>query len=528
MSMDPHRVSGRAAACIAIALAAAPTVSQAGQESGAALVRAHCSGCHLEQTPGEFQRINTIRKSPEGWVMTLFRMRHNHGLVLSDSQHDALLHHLADTQGLAPSESAAGRFALERRPNAKDLDLGPELAVMCGSCHSLARVALQRRDAGEWLKHMHFHVGQYTSLEYHASARDRPWWQLATQELPAKLAGLFPYQSAAWTEWRQRPVRDLSGAWVVLGHVPGGRDFYGTATISREADGGYAAHYRLTDSGGGALAGSSHALVYTGYEWRGRAELAGRATREVFAAAADGNRISGRWFDADHAEDGGDWIAIRADGPPEVLAVLPRALRTGSQATLTVVGTGLGGSDAPTFGAGTRAVVKRREANLLQAEVAVAADAAPGPRAVTAGGALGQTALAIYRQVDDIEIQPGFGIARVGGGQTAPVTAQFEALGFARLAGGERLALGALTANWSVQPYDKQAKRARDEKFAGRFDGNGRFLPAGAGPNPDREYSGNNAGNLTVLARVKDGERELEGHAHLIVTVQRWNTPPIY
>jgi hypothetical protein len=27
---------------------------------------------------------------------------------------------------------------------------------------------------------------------------------------------------------------------------------------------------------------------------------------------------------------------------------------------------------------------------------------------------------------------------------------------------------------------------------------------------------------------VRDGEQALEGRAHLIVTVQRWNTPPIY
>jgi len=27
---------------------------------------------------------------------------------------------------------------------------------------------------------------------------------------------------------------------------------------------------------------------------------------------------------------------------------------------------------------------------------------------------------------------------------------------------------------------------------------------------------------------VKDGTREVAGRSHLIVTVQRWNTPPIY
>jgi len=31
-----------------------------------------------------------------------------------------------------------------------------------------------------------------------------------------------------------------------------------------------------------------------------------------------------------------------------------------------------------------------------------------------------------------------------------------------------------------------------------------------------------------VIARVLDGTRVVEGQGHLIVTVQRWITPPIY
>ncbi len=60
------------------------------------------------------------------------------------------------------------------------------------------------------------------------------------------------------------------------------------------------------------------------------------------------------------------------------------------------------------------------------------------------------------------------------------------------------------------------------KNIAGHFDGRGCFLPSAAGPNPAREFSGDNVGNLTVLARVQDGGRTVEGHGHLIVTVQRW------
>jgi quinohemoprotein amine dehydrogenase len=150
----------------------------------------------------------------------------------------------------------------------------------------------------------------------------------------------------------------------------------------------------------------------------------------------------------------------------------------------------------------------------------------PGLRVVATGGAEGR--LAIYRQIDQIDVIPAYAIARVGGGRIAPVTAQFEAIAFTRLPSGELLALGPIDAEWSSIPFDAEAKRTEDEKYAGHFDRRGLFLPAGAGPNPAREYSGDNVGNLTVLARAQAGDRTIEGHGHLVVTVQRWNTPPIY
>ena len=500
--------------------------SAAAEESGPTLIRSYCGGCHKEVRPGQFERISVIRKSPEGWVMTLFRMHQVHHLALSDEVHDAILRYLADTQGLAPAEAAPARFALERRPNVKDLDLGPELGVMCGRCHSLARVALQRRDADEWLKHMHFHMGQFPSLEYQASGRDRPWWQIASQQLPAELARRYPLSTPEWSAWQGRARPDLAGRWVVVGHVPGGHDFYGSAEILRDADGSYRARYALSEAGGAAFAGESHAIVYTGYEWRGRASLAGRAVREIYAASEDGARLAGRWFDPEHAEQGGEWSAVRADAAAQVLAVLPQAARVGAATRLTVVGTGFGGDAAPSFGEGTRARILHRDANVIEAVVDVAADAAAGRHTISAGGASGT--LAVYREINQIDVQPGYGIARLGGGRVAPVTAQFEALASTRLPSGELLPLGPVAAEWSTQPFDEEAKRTGDDRYAGRIEPNGRYLPAGAGPNPAREFSGNNVGNLKVVARVGEGQYAVEGNAHLVVTVQRWNTPPIY
>ena len=493
---------------------------------GAELLGTYCSGCHRSHDGG-FDRISSIRKTPEGWTMTLFRMRQVHGVALDEGVRDELVRYLSDTQGLAPSEAAAGRFALERRPNAKDLDAGEEINAMCGRCHSLARSALQRRDEVEWRKLAHTHAGQWPSVEYSASGRDRPWWKIASGPLPGVLAARYPFDSQAWTAWKSRPQASLSGNWVVVGRVPGGRDFYGRARIEADGAGDYKGTYDLTEVGGRAIDGETKAIVYTGFEWRGRADIAGRSVREVYAVSEDGNQISGRWFDPEHAEDGGEWTAIRDTGVSAVLAIMPQAIRTGEAAELTVVGVGLDNAAAElSIGGGIKISDVHRTPVAITARVSVPKDA-PTERVRVAVGTA-ERPLVVYAAVDTVSVVPSYGIARVGGGRVAPVAAQFEAIATARMPNGEEVSLGPVRAEWASVPFDAEATRTEDEKFAGHFDQRGRFYPSGAGPNPLREFSGNNVGNLKIIARVRDGAREVEGAGHLIVTVQRWNTPPIY
>jgi len=527
VSIGALRLSWKHASALAVLLIAATTAGAADAPDGRALVRTYCSGCHLEHD-GAFERVSSIRKTPEGWSMTLFRMHNVHGLALPEDAADAITRYLADTQGLAPAETVTTRFALERRPNAKDLDLGPGLAEMCGRCHSLARVALQRRDADDWVKHMNFHVGQFPSLEYQASGRDRPWWDIASKELPPKLGALFPLHTQAWSDWTKRSHRAPVGRWIVVGHEPGGRDLYGTAVVASDGKDGYTAHYTLRDTAGHMVAGESHALVYTGYEWRGRAVLDGRASREVFALSEDGSRMTGRWFDPDHSEDGGDWKAVRADAPAQVIAVLPRAMKTGATGTVTIVATGAATGATVSLGSGVTTTVTGIEDGAVHATATVSPDAPTGARVVSVGSADAPGAFAVYRKIERIEVQPSFAIARVGGGKVPAVTAQFEALASARDASGMEVPLGPVAANWSAAPFDAEATRTHDEKFGGSLDAGGRYHPAGAGPNPAREFSGNNTANLKIKAEVADGSDRLDGESHLIVTVQRWITTPIY
>ncbi len=515
-----------------LATATASLLHAAEPEPGLKILRTACGGCHVQSAPDHFARISEIRKTPEGWLMTIFRMQHVHKVDLTPSDRDTLVRYLADTQGLAPSEALPARYALERRPNVPDRALPGDLQALCARCHSAARVALQRRDADDWLKHVHWHLAQWPTIEYQQGARDRLWWQQASTEVPVQLGKLFPFHTSAWDDWQRRPRADLGGTWLVHGHEPGRGDFWGSARITRSSDGQYQASYSLDSATGAPLTGDSTAIVYTGYEWRGTATLGGRELREVYALSEDGQTLSGRWFEAQHPEVGADWHAVRTSAAG-IVSISPAAVRRGSTSRVTLLGSGLTGR--VDFGPGIRTRVLARTPYSLAVELRIDSNAAAGYRLVSVGAARAARQFAVFDRVDRLGVTPAYAIARLGGGRIEPVAAQFEATAYRDVAGAngvtEPVSLGVLPVTWSVDPYNDDARLAQDVRFAGEIDASGRFHPAGAGPNPQRKFSGNNAGNLWVTATLAGepaADRPVTARGHLIVTVQRWNTPPIY
>jgi quinohemoprotein amine dehydrogenase len=497
------------------------------------LLRTYCSGCHAEQRPGDFRRISAMRKSPEGWLMTLFRMQQVHHLALPEDARATILKYLSDTEGLAPAESAKGRFALERRPNEPDVAVTDELAAMCGRCHSLARVTLQRRDPDEWLKLIHTHVGQFPTLEYQALARDRFWWETATTELPGKLAQLFPLDTPAWRAWQAGRHASPAGDWIVFGRIPGGGGYYGTLKVSAVGGNEFTATYALRHADGKPMESmNSRVIVYTGYEWRGTSEQGASRRHEVFALSEDGRSLSGRWFDAEHAETGGELTAQRSEGPAAILAVFPPALKTGTTQEVVIVGRKLAGRVS--FGPGTSSSVISRDANAVRVNVAVAPTAAVGMRTLQVGTVETPRMAVIYDRIERLEVRPGLGIARLGGGRVPGVAAQFEAFGYMMTRMGsarsEAVPLGPIQVDWRVEPHGERAAKDNDVQFAGVMRPDGRFEPASAGPNPQRAFSTNNAGDLNVVGELKQAGSgsPVRAQAHLIVTMQRWITPPIY
>ncbi len=495
------------------------------------LIRA-CAGCHAPNSEGALSRIRDMRKTPEGWDMTIVRMGVWHDVKTDANDRKVLVKYLADTQGLAPEETTDYRYLLERRPNVPHTSADEELGVMCARCHSYGRIALQRRDEAEWRKLAHTHLGQFPSAEYQNYGRDRKWWEIARDQMPPKLASLYPLKTAAWEQWKSHKLVDPAGTWRVSGERPGGGRYTGYLKIQSLGHDNFEADYTLSYANGSQVNGQGKAVLYTGYEWRGAGKLGSDEVLSVYALSADGNRLSGRWFLKGAEEIGADLTAVRVkEGESGIVAVEPPFLRAGQKAQVTIYGYGLAGDVKFDKGLDVKRVVKA-EPDQVTVEVQASDKLTPGKRPVNVGKTKAEAAMAVYKTIDAIRVEPEFAIARIGGGEIAPVSAQLQAIAYLNGPDGKAgtkddVRLGTLPAQWAVANFSEVAAAMEDARFAGKISEAGLFIPGPGGPNPVRKFGTDNTGDLKITAKVKDGNQTLAGDGHLIVTVQRWNTPPL-
>ncbi len=501
-------------------------------ESAEEIIGSTCVGCHASEGDQQWSRISHQRKTPEGWLMTIARMQVMHGLQIEEEDRRTLVKYFADNQGLAPSETHGVRYALERRLNTMESFESQQFEEMCARCHSGARVELQRRTAQEWEHLVHFHLGQWPTTEYQSLGRDRDWFEIALEEMVPQLAETLPLDSDAWKEWQQQPEHSVAGDWTLAGHMPGRGSFHARMAVS-EAEG--KDQYEIALEGeyadGKPIKGEGRAIVYTGFEWRANLEIDGENMRQVFALRD--NQLQGRMFYRDHDEVGADVVAAR-DGSESsrILALQPAYVKAGSEAEIDIVGADLQG--APELGDGIELVEVIEESDSLIRIRIRAAAGESGNKNLSVGAAQSK-GLVVYDQIAQVKVVPDYAVARVGGngGSTPKVEARFEAEAWAagqdgKVGTDDDYRIGFVPATWSVEPFNEVAKADDDVRFAGNMDSaTGVFTPAGAGPNPERRMMTNNAGNLIVKAEVKDGDRTLDAEGHMIVTVQRWNNPPI-
>lgn len=503
------------ASSCAFGVTALPALAATGEE----VLQHVCSACHATAADGRMERIDAARKTPEGWDMTVTRMMRNHAVNLTDDERVAVVRHLADTRGLSIAETDGWRYILEREPVATDSGPNDQMTQTCGRCHSYARVALQRRTAEDWAHLVNFHLGQYPTLEYQALARDRDWWGIAQAEIIPFLAKTYPLGDAP------APFSGTAeGQYVLAGRQPGRGDYIATMEIGAGA-GDHPVSMTLTYADGSTASFTGNGRLSGAGEWRASLSDGQVTIRQVFAMQ-EGGKMSGRWFEAARDVIGGRVTGARSDAAATVLAVQPAAVKVGVPTTVRISGPGLAAPTTLPDGV----AVSGSDANGITLTITASA---PGPLSVSLGD---ETAdLLAYTAVDRVSVVPDVTISRVGdGGGPIPKTpAQFEAMGWLNGADGQPateddVALGILPATWSVTDFDAAAAAMEDAKFAGSIDAaTGLFTPAEAGPNPERPMMTNNAGNLKVIATVKDGTTELTGEAHLYATVQRFVDAPI-
>ena len=505
-------------------------------------VRQACASCHPPDDRGRLSRISFRRTTPEGWQQTIRRMVTLNEVDLAPETAREVVRHLANRLGLAPAEALDAAWEAERRADDQPYE-DADVEETCTQCHSMGRVISQRRTEEEWSLLMAMHRGYYPFTDFQAFRRGDPGKgePQAVDRAVAHLSERFPFETAAWSAWSatMRPPR-LAGTWLLRGHAPGRGAVYGQVTIApaagAEDEFTTEAAYVYARSGR-QMERTGRAIVYTGFQWRGRSvpgDPGADELREVMFVERGWRTMRGRWFTGGYDETGIDVTLERLAGAPAVAGVHPPSVEAGTVATVQVHGRGLAASAAAVdFGPGVSVLDVTGTGDRLDVRVRVDADAPPGVRDLVLDQTAANAALTVYDEVHRIEVTPRAGMARVGGIRFPKQFQQFEARAWHHGPDGEPatdddLDLGMVDARWSLEEY-AVTFGDDDLRYVGAVEADGRFVPAVDGPNVERSGSRNNVGDVWVVATwppdAGDGAG-LRGRAHLLVTVPlylRWD-----
>ncbi len=525
----------------------APLQAWGQADAARTILEDRCSGCHVpRQSDGKFDAIEFQRKTPEGWEMTISRMVLTHQVELQAGEARTLVKYLSDLYGLAPAEVAPFQPILARDHTVTSQDVPAALQAGCVQCHSYARTALQGRTAQEWERLIDAKLALLPNIENEtvsAGLLRTFWYDYAKQQAVPYLVKALPFRTDAWTNWQSRPKADYSGEWKVVGHDAGGGGAYvGRLTLTAGEDDRYSGSFRYELSNGLTLSGRTTAIVYTGFQWRGLAQLgegeAQTSHREIFFASEDGTRIKGRRLLTAYGDLALTETWYRSLGPARLLTSIPTALQAGSAPKLKLFGIklppGLRAEDV-SLGAGVSVQsVSQQADDTLVLELTVDPQAEPGRRDVDVRGVSSKLRLAVYKTVDYIRLSPEHGFARPGGGRAPKIFQQFEVDGYTNGADGKKgtaddVKLGRITpVTWQLEEYVKR-NNDDDVKFVGTLDQAGLFTPALDGPNPDRRMLEGNVGDVWVEAwyQPTNAKRSIGARAHLLVMPPRFLFPPI-
>jgi quinohemoprotein amine dehydrogenase len=549
----PAIVGGQQAASPPAAQAAKPDAADEGIAVTSELVKQKCSSCHKADDKGRLTRISFRRTTPEGWEETIKRMVSLNNVKLQPTEARDIVRYLADHHGLAPEEAKPAAFEVERRQIDYKYTADKDTERTCTNCHSMGRVISQRRTKEEWELLIAMHRGYYPLSDFQAfrrigpPPRDQPPPadgrppdnRHPMEKAVAHLSGAFPLMTPEWSAWAatMRPPR-LQGKWALAGQQLGKGPIFGQVVItpSGEADSGeFTTESTFTYARTGeTVKRTGRAIVYTGFQWRGRSDqpnaapASNGAWRETLFVDREWRHAGGRWFTGAYDEFGIDVELERIGADPIVLGVANPMIKTGASAQeIRIHGANLPARAQPAdlnFGPGiTVDRIVNATPDVLTVAISAAGASTVGRRDVILAGASGHATVAVYTTVDYIKVLPQAGLSRVGGANFPKQFQQFEAVAYANGPDGkpdtkDDVELGPVDASWGLEEYTATYDDD-DKEFVGAIDASsGLFTPNIDGPNPKRKHNANNYGDVWVVATYQQ-PKPIKARAHLLVTV---------
>lgn len=497
-----------------------------GNEEWSEAFQSNCLTCHATSENGKVERISDIRKTPEGWEQTIFRMKNQWGLDLSREDFIAIVEELSMKNGLAPEETDKVMYWLTDNGSTTEAQMDSEVMQRsCIQCHAGARPLAQYRTPEEWTKVKDFHIGMNPSMIYQMRAVD---WVGDADKVAEYLGEINPKETEAWTNWKESGVEyDVEGEWRVVGYRPGFGMYSGDAIFEKQ-DGQYHETKTLVMPDGTSKEYEGNTRMFSGYSLRSSLASGDQKIRGVFNVK-DEEKIEGRW---NQIHD----LGIYADetyykkGETSLLAAWPQSLKRGAVETVRVIGMNLPESltieDFSTSENLQITEVVKQEKDDVWVKVKVLDEATIGENSISLAESAQDLQLHVYDQVDFIKVIPEFGLARLEYADRKQST-QFEAIGFDAGEDGEPnteddVKIGPVNASWSLTEYEFMGFPDEDLKYVGTISSEaGVFTPAEGGLNQNREWSTNNAGNVTVVAEYSDpvsGE-VVKGETLLLVTI---------
>ncbi len=532
------------------------------------LVIDRCKACHDVDEQGRMSRISYMRKSPEGWEISIKRMVRLYEILLEPAEAREMVRYLANDHGLTREEAARGLYEAERRVHWSEADRDQDLRKTCGACHTLGRVLSQQRDEKEWKLLKATHLAFFPLADFQAfrgrsrfggdsgidfenmtEAEIEEIFERRRREARRKgdradkvlraLAKSQPLMSESWKTWSvNRRSVPVAGTWAVKGHEVGVGDLFGTLVVRKDGEDTYVTEWRLARADGSSLVRRGKGILYAGYSWRGRSSGEGdeESWREVLLLDDSWNAMKGRLFWGAYSEIGIDVDLMRLTGTPRIFAVQNGALPIPSQShRLTVLGDGFPEDlAAGDFSLGQGITVKnavRESADRVVLTVDVAVTAERGRRKISFRATPGPDLLVLYDTVDYIKVEPGRGLARVGGRAMPPQTERFEAWSMNRGPDGklyteDDYAIEVVPAKWSLEEFPIR-ENDDDVRFVGRIDADtGVFTPALDGPNPNRRFEANNVGEVYVVAETELEVRDVPLKSKPPTKPGKWGKPP--